>query len=111
MLGESIKVLEELPTLITANSVGMGVVCSHHMVLQRGVRVEISPTDLTDKFLDLYPIYDLAVQGILLLLEMVGTEMDWPTPGKFPDHLLTERTLDLLQLRVLIVQVFLQGLS
>ena len=111
VLGESIKVLEELPTLITANCIGMGVVCPHHMMFQGGVRSEISPTLLADKFLTRYPLYDLAVQGILLLLEVLGTEVDRPASRVFPDHLLTKRTLVLLQLGVLIVQVFLQSLS
>ena len=68
---------------------------------------EISTTDRADKLLDLNPLHDLAVQGILLLLEVVGTEVDRPASGIFPDHLLTKRTLVLLQLGVLIVQVLL----
>ena len=70
---------------------------------------EISTTDRADKLLDLNPLHDLAVQGILLLLEVVGTEVNRPAPGIFPDHLLAERTLDLFQFRVLVVQMFLQG--
>ena len=97
--------------MIAALDVGVGVVRPHHGMLEEGFCREISSTLLTDKFLNFYPFYDLAVQRILLLLEMVGTEMDWPTPGIFPDHLLTKRTLNLLQLGVLIVQVLLQGLS
>ena len=72
---------------------------------------EISTTDRADKLLDLNPLHDLAVRGILLLLEVVGTEVNRPAPGIFPDHLLAERTLDLFQFGVLVVQVFLQGLS
>ena len=89
----------------------MRVMGSHHMMLQRGVGVEISPTDLTDELLDLYPVYDLPVLRTLLLLKVVGTEVDRPATGIFPDHFLTKRTLDLLQLGVLVVHVLLQGLS
>ena len=89
----------------------MRVMGSHHMMLQRGVGVEVSPTDLTDELLDLYPVYDLPVQRTLLLLEVESTQVDCPATGIFPDHFLTERTLVLLQLGVLVVQVLLQGLS
>ena len=110
VLAQSIGALEELATLIAINSVGMRVVRPHHVSLQGGVRVEITPTDLADEFLDLCPLHDLAEQRTLLLLEVVGAEVDRPAPGIFPDHLLTERAFDLFQLRVCVSQVFLQGL-
>ena len=81
------------------------------MVLQSSVSVEISATVLANKLLYFNPFHDLAVQRTLLLLEVVGTEVDWPAAGIFPNHLITERTLDLFQFGVLVVQVFLQGLS
>ena len=110
VLAQSIGALEELATLIAINSVGMRVVRPHHVSLQRSVRVEITPTDLADEFLDLCPLHDLAEQRTLLLLEVVGVEVDWPATGIFPNHFLTEGTLDLFQFGVCVSQVFLQGL-
>ena len=52
VLAQSIGALEELATLIAINSVGMRVVRPHHVVLQGGVRGEVSPTVLANKFLD-----------------------------------------------------------
>ena len=111
MLAQSVEALEELATLITGNGVGMRVVGPHHMMLQGGVGGEISPALLADELLAAYPVYDLPVQRTFLLLEVESTQVDCPATGIFPDHFLTERTLDLLQLRVLVVHVLLQGLS
>ena len=93
VLVQSLETLEELSALITPDGVGVGVVGPHHVMLEGGVRGEISPTLLAGKFLYPYPFYDLAIQGILLLLEVLSTEVDSPTPRVFPDSLLTERTL------------------
>ena len=59
VLGQSVEILEELAALITVDGVGVGVVCSHHVVLQRGVAGEVSPTDLTYEFLYLYPVQEI----------------------------------------------------
>ena len=106
VLAEGVEALEELATLITINGVGMRVMSSNHMKLQLCVRFEVSPTDLAYK-LDLNPLHYLAVQRILLLLKMVGTEVSWPASRIFLDHLVTERTLEMFQFRVLIVEMFL----
>ena len=76
--------------MIAALDVGLGVVRSRHGMLEGGICREISPTLLTDKFLNSYPFYDLAVQRILLLLEVLGTEVDSPAPRVFSDHLRTD---------------------
>ena len=110
VLAQSVEALEELSALIAVDGVGVRVVSSHHVVFQRGVGVEISATLSTDEFLYVDPLHDLAVQRTLLLLEVVGAEVDCPAPGVFPDHFLAERTLVLLQFGVVVVQVFLQGL-
>ena len=95
VLVQSLETLEELPALITPDGVGVGVVGPHHVMLEGGVRGEISPTLLAGKFLYPNPLYDLAIQRILLLPEVLSTEVDCPTPRVFPDPLLTERTLRL----------------
>ena len=94
VLVQSLETLEELPALITPDGVGVRVVGRHHVMLEGGVRGEISPTLLAGKFLYPYPFYDLAIQRILLLQEVMGTEVNQPAPGIFLDHLFTERTLE-----------------
>ena len=90
VLVQSLETLEELLALITPDGVGVGVVGPHHVMLEGDVRGEISPTLLAGKFLYPYPFYDLAIQRILLLLEVLGTEVDSPAPRVFSDHLRTD---------------------